>query len=149
MRGRKPTPTHLRLLRGNPSGRPINANEPKPEGDLDRAPSWLTSAQKRNWSYVIANAPPGLLKRLDRAALTAFVVAESVYRQAVETMATAPMLIPVGKRGLHGEHPALKIARQQAAIIAKIGSELGFTPASRPRIHIHTNAGDGDFDEFL
>ncbi|POV37403.1 phage terminase small subunit P27 family, partial [Enterobacter cloacae complex sp. ECNIH16] len=30
MSGPPKTPTHLRLVRGNPSKRPINENEPKP-----------------------------------------------------------------------------------------------------------------------
>lgn len=30
MRGRKPKPTHLKLLEGNPGHRPINGAEPKP-----------------------------------------------------------------------------------------------------------------------
>jgi hypothetical protein len=31
MSGPRPTPTYLKLLRGNPGRRPINKNEPKPE----------------------------------------------------------------------------------------------------------------------
>ncbi len=89
------------------------------------------------------------LKRLDRAALTAFVVAEGVYRQAVEAAATAALLMPVGKRGLLGEHPPLKIAREQAVIMTKLASELGFSPTSRPRIQIQPEDTSNDLDDFL
>lgn len=34
IRGRKPKPTHLKLIEGNPGERPLNENEPKPEGDV-------------------------------------------------------------------------------------------------------------------
>ena len=32
MRGKKPKPTHLKLITGNPGKRPLNEAEPKPEG---------------------------------------------------------------------------------------------------------------------
>ena len=39
MRGRKPTPTHLKLVRGNPGKRPLNASEPKPQLTLPSPPA--------------------------------------------------------------------------------------------------------------
>lgn len=38
MRGRKPKPTHLKLLEGNPGHRPINGAEPKPNPGLPTCP---------------------------------------------------------------------------------------------------------------
>ena len=46
MPGRKRTPTHLKIVAGNPGRRPLNENEPRPSGNLDTAPEWLTEAQK-------------------------------------------------------------------------------------------------------
>ena len=37
-RGRKPKPTALKMLEGNPGGRPLNTKEPKPEKKRSRAP---------------------------------------------------------------------------------------------------------------
>lgn len=44
MRGRKPTPTILKLLAGNPGKRPLPAHEPRPEvaDEFPAAPEWLT-----------------------------------------------------------------------------------------------------------
>jgi hypothetical protein len=36
MRGRKPKPTHLKLLEGNPGRRPLNTGEPR--GPVTEAP---------------------------------------------------------------------------------------------------------------
>lgn len=44
MSGPPKTPTHLRLVRGNPSKRPINENEPKPPSGVRALSSWLKSA---------------------------------------------------------------------------------------------------------
>lgn len=38
-RGRKPKPTELKLLEGNPAKRPLNKNEPNPEKKAPRCPT--------------------------------------------------------------------------------------------------------------
>lgn len=40
-RGRKPKPTAIKELEGNPGKRPLNANEPRPERKAPRCPAWL------------------------------------------------------------------------------------------------------------
>ena len=47
-RGRKPTPTAIKVLEGNPGKRPLNANEPKPKKKAPRCPSWLEDEAKKN-----------------------------------------------------------------------------------------------------
>ena len=42
MKGRKPVPTHLKVLRGNPGKRRLNNGEPLPIGDLVDPPEWMT-----------------------------------------------------------------------------------------------------------
>jgi P27 family predicted phage terminase small subunit len=39
--GNRPTPTKLKLLTGNPGGRPINLHEPEPEPGIPSMPEWL------------------------------------------------------------------------------------------------------------
>ena len=41
MRGRKPSPTHLKLVKGNPGKRPLNVSEPEPEAVLPCPPAEL------------------------------------------------------------------------------------------------------------
>src|SRR4051812_21402132 len=49
MRGRKPKPTHLKLLDGNPGKRPLNAGEPKPERRIPTCPAHLNPTAKAEW----------------------------------------------------------------------------------------------------
>ena len=63
MRGRKPNPTHLKRINGNPSKRPLNGSEPVPEEDLVAAPKWMSDSQLDSWAYPISNAPHGLRHR--------------------------------------------------------------------------------------
>ena len=52
-RGRKPTPTALKVLEGNPGKRKLNDNEPRPDKKAPSCPKWLepsgAGSQKR-WS---------------------------------------------------------------------------------------------------
>ncbi|MEO7917771.1 MAG: phage terminase small subunit P27 family [Dokdonella sp.] len=138
MAGRKPKPTHLKLVDGNPGKRPINRNEVEVDGDLDDAPTWLSQDQKKAWRYAIDNAPAGMLKRLDRSVLTAWVVAEDLHRQATIALATEGLLTKSPVKGDPMQNPYLPIINRQATLMMKAASELGFSPTSRTRV-----AGEG------
>ena len=64
--GPKTTPTHLRLLHGNPSKLPLPIDEPEGVGVLWSPPDWFDDEQRAQWHYAIENAPPGLLTATDR-----------------------------------------------------------------------------------
>jgi hypothetical protein len=50
MPGPRPTPTHLQLLRGNPSKRPLNKGEPVPDipAAVPEPPAFLCRPPKTN-----------------------------------------------------------------------------------------------------
>ena len=48
-RGRKPKPTALKVLEGNPGKRPLNELEPKPKKQAPSCPSWLEPEAKKEW----------------------------------------------------------------------------------------------------
>lgn len=53
MVGRKATPTHLKVLRGNPGKRKINQNEPTFSEDLPIAPEWLSERAKEKFTLLV------------------------------------------------------------------------------------------------
>ena len=140
MRGRKPKPTHLKILEGKEAFVPYT--EPMPSGDLDAPPDWLSDEQKESWKYAIQNAPFGLLKLLDRSILTTWVVAEDLHRRAVTHVNTFGLVTksPVKKEMM--QNPFLSIANRQAQIMMKAAAELGFTPSSRSRVSIADQQDD-------
>jgi phage terminase small subunit len=143
MRGRKPVPSTLRKLHGNPRKVAMPKNEPKPDGDLSDAPDWFSGPQLESWRYALSNAPPGLLKRIDGGVLVVWAVAEDLHRQAAEAQAKVGLLVRIKTRatinqddpGVPAASPYINIINQQAKIMLKAASELGFTPVSRPRIY--------------
>lgn len=140
MKGRKPKPTTLKLVTGNPGRRPLNENEPIPEGDLETPPDWFTVDQADAWAYAIENAPLGLLKKIDRGALVVWVVASDLHRRA--TLALNGELICKGSNGTEYQSPHLAVANRQALIMLKAAAELGFTPSSRTRISVSPYAAN-------
>lgn len=135
-RGTKPTPTFLRVIRGNPRDKPLNQNEPRPTGNLYAAPDWLSPSQKEGWDYAIEHAPVGLLKHLDRSVLTIWVIAEDRHREASKKVDEHGMLIKAPNTGLPIQSPYMAIANKQASIMLKAAAELGFTPSSRTQIQV-------------
>jgi hypothetical protein len=70
------------------------------------------------------------------------VVAEDLHRQAATAQAKVGLLVRIKTRatadkddpGVPAASPYINIINQQAKIMLKAASELGFTPVSRPRI---------------
>jgi phage terminase small subunit len=49
VRGRKPKPTRLKLIEGNPGKRATNQHEPRPEPKVPTCPAHLCPAAKAEW----------------------------------------------------------------------------------------------------
>lgn len=47
--GRKPTPTALKIIKGNPGKRPLNKEEPKVKAAIPECPDWLSPEGKAEW----------------------------------------------------------------------------------------------------
>ncbi len=62
MPGRKPTPTALKLLKGNPGKRPLPENEPNPQGEVKK-PVFVKHRATRIWKQYapeLEGRPDGL-----------------------------------------------------------------------------------------
>jgi P27 family predicted phage terminase small subunit len=96
----------------------------------------MTEGQKAGWNYAVEHAPLGLLKKLDRSVLAAWVVAEDLHRRASEQVEKLGILTKAPNTGLPIQSPYLPVLNKQAQIILKAAEQLGFTPASRTRIQV-------------
>ncbi len=144
MRGRKPKPTALKLIAGNPGKRALNAHEPQPRADLAASPAWLTERQQATWREVVELSPPGLLKDVDASVFAVWVVAFDLYQEASEKLARTGMLIKAPNTGVPMQSPYLAIVNRQAQIMLKAAAEMGFTPASRSRVVVKRDASAAD-----
>jgi len=146
MRGRRPKPTRMKVLTGNPSKRPLNVNEPSPQAAVPECPAELGPVAHREWDRLVGElAVLKLLTNLDRAALAAYCGSYSLWAESMEaiqkfgTMIKSPSGYPI-------QSPYVAIANRQAEIMMRIASEFGFTPASRSRISTPSKAEPTLFD---
>lgn len=149
MRGRRPKPSRLKALTGNPGKRPLNVNEPQPDVAVPECPPELGPVARREWdrlSHELASL--GLLTNLDRSALAAYCGAYALWAEATEaihkygTMVKSPSGYPI-------QSPYVSIANRQAGIMMHIASEFGFTPASRSRISTRPSANEPNLFDFF
>lgn len=135
MKGRHKTPTSIQILRTTATkAAKLAKRQIETPGELSEAPDWFDAPQKAEWAYAIENAPRNVLRRIDKAVLAAFIVAQDIHRRAVIASATAQLLIKSPKQELPMQNPYLPIINRQALLMARLSSELGFTPCSRARI---------------
>jgi P27 family predicted phage terminase small subunit len=147
MRGRRPKPTRLKFLTGNPGKRPFNEDEPRPEAVAPECPPELGPVARQEWNRLVNELMAlGLLTNLDRAALAAYCGAYSLWAEATEAIQKYGAMIK-SPTGFPIQSPYLAIANRQAEIMMRIASEFGFTPASRSRISTQATAEPSLFDD--
>lgn len=87
MRGRRPKPTRLKVLTGNPGKRALNEAEPRPEPEIPDCPPELGPIARREWERLVAElAPLRILTQLDRAALATYCGAYGLWADATEAI---------------------------------------------------------------
>jgi P27 family predicted phage terminase small subunit len=134
MRGRRPKPTRLKVLTGNPGKRPLNEDEPQPEPAVPDCPPELGPVAQREWNRLVGQLTAlRLLTELDRTALASCCFAYSLWVEATEAIQKYGAMVK-SPSGYPIQSPYVSIANRQTEIMMRIASEFGFTPASRSRI---------------
>lgn len=134
MRGRKPVPTALRLVAGNPGKRPFNQREPKPRIAIPTCPAHLCPSAKAEWKRLVHMLHAlGVISELDRAALAAYCQAYGRWVEAERRLKETPALLRT-PAGYVQPSPWLGIANKNLELMHKFMSELGLSPVSRSRV---------------
>jgi len=144
--GRRPQPTALKMLRGNPSKAKVNPNEPKPPQGAVEKPQGLSKWAETVWdelapiclamgTLTVADVRPfatlcelqatllDASKQKDADGFAAFTLSED-YNGA-----------PVVKI-----HAAVKLERETATALRPYYALFGLEPVSRARIHVGKEA---------
>jgi P27 family predicted phage terminase small subunit len=146
MRGRRPKPTRVKVLTGNPGKRPLNQLEPRPEPAIPDCPPQLGDVAQREWNRLVHElAPLRLMTNLDCAALAAYCGAYALWADATEAIQKYGAMVK-SPTGYPVQSPYVAIANRQAEIMMRIASEFGFTPASRSRISTASTSEPTLFD---
>lgn len=133
-RGRKPKPTALKVLEGNPGGRPLNTNEPKPVKKAPRCPAWIEEEAKKEWKRMGKILEQiGLLTEMDMTAFAGYCQAYARWKEAEEFITQHGTIIRT-PNGYLQQVPQVSIAQTNLKIILKFCEQFGLTPSARSRI---------------
>ena len=133
MRGRKPVPTALKVVRGNPGKRPLPENEPTPEAGAE-PPDWLSEAALAHWPVVSAQLEKaGVLTEMDAPALALYCEAFARWQEAQAGIAKHGLVVP-GQKGQLAQSPYVVVANAAMQQMMKLLAEFGMTPSSRSRV---------------
>jgi P27 family predicted phage terminase small subunit len=145
MPGPRPTPTYLKLLRGNPGKRKINKNEPKPAipPAPPPCPEFLNGYAREEWARVSGELfHLQLLTTIDVACLAVYCDAYSRWRLATEAIAAMAArderthgLLIKSRAGEATANPLIWIANSAVKTMLRAADEFGMTPAARSRIN--------------
>ena len=144
MKGRRPTPTPIRVFEGNRGHRPIPQREPRPRQLAPRCPDWLSPTAKRHWRLLVMEFAfiPGLLTPLDGGVLAGLCESFAAWREATAFLHKHGPVYREGERLRPTPH--VKLARDAFAAYLRCCTEIGATPAARTRIAVQSQAGDQD-----
>lgn len=136
--GRKPKPTAVKKLQGNPGKRPLNDNEPLPPGKA-RMPYGLKTRWPniaKRWDKIAPHLEAvGLLTPADIPAFLLMLHHWRICDMALRMIETDG-LTRLDESGVERKHPALQIFRDNSAAARQYYSEFGMTPSSRSGLKV-------------
>jgi len=148
MRGAKPQPTALKIMKGNPGKRPLNKNEPQPEKKIPKAPDHIIGEAKKEWNRITRELfSIGLITEVDRVALAAYCQCYQRWVEAEEGIVESGLMIKT-TNGNVIQSPLVGIANRSMQMMHKFMVEFGMTPSCRTRLVVPPKKEDNSFSEF-
>lgn len=132
-RGRKATPTALKLARGNPGKRKLNTREPKPAqpAGTPTAPRRLTGIALAKWNELAPELHrTGVYTVVDVDALERYCLIYQRWVEAEEQIADEGFITLTEKLN-QIQNPYLSVANRCIKQLDSLASSFGLTPSSR------------------
>jgi P27 family predicted phage terminase small subunit len=150
-RGPAPTPTRLRVLKGDRPHR-INGQEPAPPTSLVEPPASLSEAALVEWNrYAPSLIKAGLLTLWDAPTFAMLCTAIVMHRDAAAKVdglgeGGASLILVMGPNGQTVKNPALQVVRDQALLVRALAQEFGMTPSARSALKLGVSKSDAGED---
>ena len=152
MKGRKPKPTALHILNGNPSKLDLEEKiktEPKPLRIAPKCPKWLKPLAKKEWNRLAPELErTGLLRIIDEIAFAALCQNYAIYIETEKFLEKNGRVIKT-KSGAIKSRPEVYIAKNALNFVKVFAIEFGLTPSSRGRIYLPTEILDDEFEALI
>src|ERR1700722_3336848 len=142
MSGRKPLPTHLKLVKGTARPHRLNQNELKPPLVIPEPPPHLEEREKAKFIAMAEMlARYGVMTELDAGAISRYATVWCRWLDAeVEIKKRGPVVKTTGENII--QNPFLAVANKCMLQMAQIEGEFGLTPSSRSRIRMEQQSDE-------
>lgn len=139
MRGRKPNPQRLRILRGNPGKRPLTSARTSPfVAGTPQKPADLDADASAEWDRLVRllGGEHGVLCEADYGILLIAATAYSMFKRAERAIAEHGATYETERDGLRmtRPRPEVRIMQQERRAYQAALAELGATPAQHARV---------------
>jgi P27 family predicted phage terminase small subunit len=149
MKGRKPYPTQLHVINGNPSRKRLDYSEPIPAPGIPEPPSFFDEIALAKWNELAPELGRiGVLAVVDQGVLAAFCIAWSELQHATETLNQEGRFTTRGTGG-KCSHPAVAQQRTALKAVRDFAAVLGLDPSSRSRLRVQPADVDDPLATFL
>ena len=149
-RGRKPTPTHLKIVKGTQRAGRGARNEPKPKASMPVAPEHMSARGREAWDHVVGVLDRmGVLTEADALAVELLCEARADWLSARDEIERAggetyeSFNENTGQK-LVKAHPAVAMRNDAARRLQSMLGEFGCTPSSRSRVNMKEANGQAD-----
>ena len=137
-RGRRPTPTKLKIVKGNPGRRPLNEDEPQPNLCRPKQPKHMGERAKSAWKFVADVLDEmGVLSEADSLARERLVECYVEIWEAQQIInAEGRVYETTGSNGepMKRSHPAVKQLQDADRRFKSYLVEFGLTPSARSKV---------------
>lgn len=148
-KGRKPKPSNVHKLHGNPGKRARNTKEPRPAVCIPKPPKHISRIAKREWRRVTPELEAlGIISEIDRSALAAYCQTYARWVSAEEKLAKYGEIVK-SPNGYPIQSPYLGIANTALKFLRDFAAEFGMTPSSRSRVSTTSEPSQGKLARFL
>lgn len=143
MPGRKNKPTNIKKLEDNPGRRPLNELEPEPEIVIPPCPPHLSDLAKIEWVRITKELEAvGIISLLDMANIASYCQMYDRWIRLELDIQKNDMYLKTEHYGKKGNltytsremNPSVTEARLTLQQLRQFATELGLSPAARPKL---------------
>lgn len=154
MAGRRPKPTHLKIVQGTARASRLNDSEPKPKRTLPKAPSDISDGARAVWNrFATFLHNNGVLTELDTFALRQLCESYADYQRAKAVLEAfgSHYYESVSREGsiMYRSHPAVADMKDADRRFKNWLAEFGATPSARSRVTAVDASDDDPADEYF
>ena len=151
---RRPQPTALKILRGNPGKRRLNPSEPQPPAGDIQPPAWLSEESLAKWNELVpVLMGVGVLTQTDAGPLARYCDCFSWWRRCREVIDrdgdTVVVRDDAGRVKWSQQRPEVGIVSKLAQQMSRLEAEFGLTPSARSTIHVAPQQPHDELEEFF